>query len=259
MRNWLFSVHSFLFYWLNKEDRYSQQSNFVFQVYFNLILFLKKHKKGNPEIEEFRKTLLKDQTEIKVLDLGAGSKKVPQAFRKISKITRYSTSGPKFAQLYHYFCSLTPADYVLELGTCVGISTRYLSSSTKGKLFTFEGSEEIQKVAQRRPVPQRTEFILGPIDQTLDEVLENIPAVDFALIDANHTYHGTIRTFNTLLQKVHSGSIIAIGDIHWSREMHLAWDEIKAHPKVKLSMDFYEAGILFFDFPGEKTDLILDI
>ena len=89
--------------------------------------------------------------------------------------------------------------------------------------------------------------------------MENIPAVDFALIDANHTYQGTIRTFNTLLQKVHSGSIIAIGDIHWSREMHLAWDEIKAHPKVKLSMDFYEAGILFFDFPGEKTDLILDI
>lgn len=259
MGDYFFSLLAFLNYWLSKEDRYSQQSTFVFQRYSNLISFLKNHKKGDPEIEKFRQNLLKDQTRIRVQDLGAGSKKVPQAFRPIAKITRYSTSGIKFAQLYQYFCSLTPAETVLEFGTCVGISTRYLSKSTTGTLYTFEGSEEIQKVAQGNTAPLRTEFVLGPIHQTLPEVLEKIPSVDFALIDANHTYTGTIQTFNALLPKVHAGSIIAIGDIHWTPEMQKAWGEIKAHPKVKLTFDFFECGILFFDFPGEKSDLILDI
>lgn len=259
MRDFFFSIRAFLSYWLNKEDRYSQQSAFVFQLYSDLVRFLKENKKGNPDIEELRQILLNDQTQIEVRDLGAGSKKVPKSSRQIAKITRYSTSGIKFAQLYQYFCGLTPAENVLELGTCVGISTRYLSKGTKGKLFTFEGSAEIQKVALRKPVPFHTEFILGPIDQKLPEVLENIPTVDFALIDANHTYLATIQTFNTLLPKIHTRSIIAIGDIHWTPEMQKAWNEIKGNPKVKLSLDFFECGILFFDFPGEKTDLILDI
>ncbi|OOG77441.1 O-methyltransferase [Algoriphagus sp. A40] len=259
MGDFFFSIRAFLNYWLSKEDRYSQQSTFVFQLYSKLIHFLKEHKNGDPEIEKFRRSLLKNPTPIQVLDLGAGSKKVQQAIRPISKITRYSTSGAKFAQLYQYFCSLTPAENVLEFGTCVGISTRYLSKSTIGKLFTFEGSIEIQKVAQSQPLAERTEFILGPIDQTLPGILKKIPNVDFALIDANHTYNGTINSFTTLLPKVHSGSIIAIGDIHWTPEMQQAWNEIKAHPNVKLSLDFFECGILFFDYPGEKSDLILDI
>lgn len=259
MGDYFFSLRAFLNYWLSKEDRYSQQSRFVFQVYSNLISFLKTHKKGDPEIEKFRQNLLKDQTRIRVLDLGAGSKKVPETIRTIAKITRYSTSGIKFAQLYQYFCGLTPAENVLEFGTCVGISTRYLNKITNGKLYTFEGSEEIQKVAQRDPLPSRTEFILGPIGETLPELLEKIPSVDFALIDANHTYAGTIQTFYALLPKVHSGSIVAIGDIHWTPEMQKAWGEVKAHPKVKLTLDFFECGILFFDFPGGKSELILDI
>ncbi|WP_343854689.1 class I SAM-dependent methyltransferase [Algoriphagus jejuensis] len=203
--------------------------------------------------------LLGDQQNICVLDLGAGSKKVPQSLRSIAKITRYSTSGIKFAQLYQYFCSLTPAEHVLEFGTCVGIGTRYLSLATKGRLYTFEGSAEIQKVAQRAPVPKNIEFVLGPIAQTVSKVLASIPSVDFALIDANHTYEGTLETFFALLPKTHSKTIIAIGDIHWSPEMEKAWKEVQAHPAVKLTQDFFECGIIYFDYPGEKSHLILEV
>lgn len=259
MGNWLFAGRSFFNYWLKKEDQYSLQSPFTFSIYSGLVQFLGENKNGDPTIEEFRKSLLKDSSSIEVLDLGAGSKKVPQPVRRITDITRYSTSGIKFCQLYQYFCSLTPADYVVELGTCVGISTRYLSVKTKGRLFTFEGSPEIQNVAKRKPNPYRTEYILGQIQETLPAFLDQIPHVDFALIDANHTYQGTLFAFESILSKIHSKSILAIGDIHWTAEMELAWHEIKAHPKVKLSLDFYECGIVLFENPGEKQDLILDI
>ena len=255
----LFSVQAFLNYWLNKEDRHSQQSPFVFKIYSELLRFLKKNEKGDPEIEKFRKSLLANQNQIDVLDLGAGSKKVPLPKRRIGDITRYSTSGIKFSQLYQFLCSTTPSEYVIELGTCVGISTRYLSKSTRGKLFSFEGSEEIQKIACQNPKPENIEFILGSIDQTLPKVLKDIPKIDFALIDANHTYKGTMHSFYTLLPKAQRLSIFAIGDIHWTTEMEKAWEEIKTSPQVKLTMDFFECGIVFFDYPGEKTHLILDI
>ena len=259
MSVYFFSIRAFFTYWLRKEDRFSQQSPLVFEIYSSLIQFLKENKKGNLTIEDFRKSLLKDRTQIQVLDLGAGSKKIPESVRTIADIARYSTSGLKFAQLYQFFCGLTPAEYVFELGTCLGISTRYLSEKTRGKLFTFEGSLEIQKVAQLDPIPIRTEFVLGPIEKMLPEVLQSIPKVDFALVDANHTYQGTINTFRSLLPKVHSGTIMAIGDIHWTPDMEKAWNEIKEHPSVRLTLDFFECGIIFFNFPGGKTHLILDV
>jgi hypothetical protein len=61
-----------------------------------------------------------------------------------------------------------------------------------------------------------------------------------------------------LISKTSPESIIAIGDIHWSKSMEKAWKEIQEFPEVKLSLDFYEVGVLFFQFPGEKTHLILD-
>lgn len=246
-------------YWLKKEDHFSQQSPFVFDFYSRLIAFLEKNKRGNPEIEAFRNHLLRDKSKIEVLDLGAGSKKIPKLHRQVADITRFSTSGIKFAQLFQFFCSQTPAVNVIELGTCSGISTRYLSLQTKGELHTFEGSNEIQKVAMREPRPERTSFILGEINETLPLLLGQIPSVDFVLIDANHTYHGTMFAFNSLLSKVHPRTIFAIGDIHWATGMEQAWEEIKAHPQVKLTLDFYECGIVFFESPGKKTNLVLDI
>ena len=259
MKDYFFQIRTRLIYWLQKEDKYSQQSPLIFEIYSKMIQFLEENKKGNHEVEQFRKSLLKDDHTIEVLDLGAGSKKNLHSARTISSITRYSTSGVKFAQLYQYFCGLTPAQNVLELGTCVGISTRYLCEKTKGTLFTFEGSSEIQKVAQRPPSPSRTEFVLGPIEKTLPKLLSSISSVDFALIDANHTYEGTIHTFMTLLPKLRQGSILAIGDIHWSPAMEKAWREIKAHPSVRLTFDFYECGVLFFNFSGQKSHLILEV
>lgn len=244
---------------MKKEDRYSQQSPFIFNLYQGLIQFLKENKRGDAQIEVFRNSLLSDTSKIEVLDLGAGSKKLPNRIRTVSEITRYSTSGTKFSQLYQYFCSQTPAKHVIELGTCVGISTRYLSKATKGKLFTFEGSDAIQKIAQRKPLPGQTEFVLGPITKTLPSILNLIPEVDFALIDANHTYEGTVFAYESLATKAHSGSILAIGDIHWNPGMKRAWKEIQTKKEVKLTLDFFECGIVFFDFPGEKTNLVLHI
>lgn len=191
-------------------------------------------------------------------DFGAGSKRVNTSRRKVADITKFSTSSRKFAQLYQFFTSLTPAETVLELGTCMGISSRYLSKVTKGRLFTFEGSEEIARIAQPSKGFSNLEIILGELNKTLPETLGKIEKIDFVLIDATHTYEGTIQYFDQILTKIHSKSIVAIGDIHWSKEMEKAWKEINQRQEVRLSLDFYECGIVFFEYPGAKTAYVLD-
>lgn len=250
---------SFLRYWLLKEDQYSLQSTYISSIYIGLIRFLKKKHKGDFQIEQLRAANLNSTVFIRVEDYGAGSKRVPGTLRPIKKITRYSTSATKFCLIYSYFCSLSPSDVVIELGTCLGISTRYLSQATKGKLYTFEGSPEIQRVAMKNFPSKNTEFIQGPIQSTLPEKLALLPKVDFALIDANHTYKGTMFAWNQLKEKLTPSSIVALADIHWSVEMEKAWEELKNDPEVTLTMDLFETGIFFFNYSGSKTHLILSI
>lgn len=249
---------SYFYYWLKKEDKYSLQSPLLFKTYQGLIHFKYSRKEADLDIEAYRKTLLNSEEIIKVTDFGAGSKRVNTSLRKVSDITKFSTSSRKYAQLYQYFCSLTPARTVLELGTCMGISTRYLSKVTKGSLFSFEGSEEIARVAKPTQGFDNIQIHIGDLSEMLPVTLGMLEEVDFALIDATHTYEGTIEYFNQILSKVHSKTILAIGDIHWSKEMELAWNEIKLRPEVKLSLDFYECGIVFFNYPGSKSEYVLD-
>jgi predicted O-methyltransferase YrrM len=256
--NRLFQVWSYFIFWLKKEDKYSIHSPLLFKVYRELFNFISERKKQDIDIEEFRQLLLTSNETIEILDLGAGSKKVNTLNRKVSAVTKYSTSSRKISRLLQFFCTLTPALHVIELGTCVGINTRYLARETKGSLATFEGSPELARIAKLKNFEPALDIIIGEIKDTLPEYLSKIEFVDFVFIDANHTYTATLAYFKTILTRVHSGSIIAIGDIHWSQGMETAWKEIIELPEIKLSLDFYEVGILFFEFPGEKEHYILD-
>lgn len=254
MTDRLFSFWAFFKYWLIQEDQYSLQGPFLSNLYSELLKFRIQRKSSDLEIEDWRQSLLSNQKTIPVVDLGAGSRKVNEPVREISQITRHSTSGRKFCQLYQYFASLTAAQTIVELGTCMGISTRYLASICEGKVFTFEGSPEIQKIAKQNSKNLPIEFILGDLAETLPKFLASNPTIDFVLIDANHTYQGTKLSFDSLIDHLSPTSIVAIGDIHWSAEMERAWEEIKSHPKVKVSLDFYEAGVLLFDSPLKNIE-----
>jgi predicted O-methyltransferase YrrM len=243
---------------LLKEDKHSLQSPFLFKIYLELSNFISERKETDLDIEEMRQLLLASQKTINVEDYGAGSKMVNSKIRQISKITRYSTSSRKFAQLYQYFCSLTPADTVIELGTCMGLTSRYLSRISSSIIYTVEGSEEILSVAKGIGKTGNIEFVNGKINEALGPILQKVDKVDFALIDANHTYSGTIDAYRQIKSKLRSTSILAIGDIHWSSDMETAWKEIIRYEEVKLSLDFLECGIIFFDAPIQKENYILD-
>jgi predicted O-methyltransferase YrrM len=257
LKRHLYPLFSYFHYWLVKEDPYAIQSPFVFDIYNGLLGHVQGSKDSYLDIEKFRSSLLASKQIIQIEDFGAGSKRLKKADRKVSSVTKYSTSSRKYSLLYQFFCNKTPAEVVFELGTCVGINTQYFSQSTKGTLYTFEGAEELWKKAQEFPNSGNTHFILGNLAHSLPYILEKIHEVDFALVDANHTFEATVEYFELLLPKIKETSIIAIADIHWSKEMYKAWKHIQTNSKVIISLDFYECGILFFDKRLNKSHYIL--
>ncbi|AGA78639.1 O-methyltransferase [Echinicola vietnamensis] len=247
---------AYLRYFLLKVDRHSLQAPYAYEVYEGLKEYAKTHR--SPALESKREKLLANPAKITIQDHGTGSLRLKNPLRKIAAITRHSASKPKFSLLYQYFCSLTPAQTVLELGTCVGITTAYLAQSTQGKVYTFEGADELAEVAKGTfgAFPE-IHLIAGRIQETLPEFLQKVPGVDFVLMDAHHNYEATIFFWKTLLPALQKTSVVAIGDIHRSKEMEKAWNELKSHSSVTMSMDFYECGILFFKAGLKKQHYIL--
>ena len=52
--------------------------------------------------------------------------------------------------------------------------------------------------------------------------------------------------FNAALKKINTQSILIFDNIHNSKEMENSWEAIKMHNEVKLTIDLYKLGIVFF-------------
>ena len=64
--------------------------------------------------------------------------------------------------------------------------------------------------------------------------------------DGNHQKEATLHYFEKLLPLAHNDSVFIFDDIHWSGEMEEAWEQIKAHPRVRVSIDTFYWGLVFF-------------
>ena len=75
---------------------------------------------------------------------------------------------------------------------------------------------------------------------------------DLVYIDGNHEKGKTLQYFNILLKKATNDSLFIFDDIYWSPSMTEAWNEIKTHPKVTVSIDTFYWGLVFFRKEQEK-------
>ena len=55
-----------------------------------------------------------------------------------------------------------------------------------------------------------------------------------------------MRYFELCLAHRTNDSVFVFDDIHWSAEMDQAWEVIKAHPDVMVTVDLFYIGLVFF-------------
>lgn len=253
----MFEIISFFNYWLKRVDQHSLHSPFVFDFFTHVIA---KPSRNDQDIEALRFKLTHSRKAIEITDFGAGSRVTRKRHRSIGSIAKYASTPSKFSR---FLCSAI--DYfgyanIIELGTSLGINTLYLSKRPDTKVHTFEGDPVVASIAKEHFEEFQREnihLIIGNIDQTLPQRIEKLKTIDLAYLDANHRYDPTLSYYELIQPLTHAKSMIVVDDIHWSKEMNRAWNELRARPEVTLSIDLFEGGLLFFDPRLQKAHYVL--
>ncbi|MDR7371170.1 class I SAM-dependent methyltransferase [Flavobacterium aquidurense] len=260
----LFQIKSYLKFLWNSKNEHGVHSPFV----FSLLTKCFYDKKSKPEyaiLKNYRKSLLKNKNFIEVTDFGAGSKVFKSNKRQIAKIAKTAGISEKRAELLFRVTNYFEPKNILEIGTSLGLATSALAlGNPRAKVITLEGCPEtanqcqlqLQKFNFNNVNSIVTEFekYFQDIQLRLKTETENFDLIYF---DGNHSKKATLAYFELLLPTIDNDTVWIFDDIHWSLEMEEAWKIIKNHPKVKVTIDTFQWGFVFFRYEQEKEHFII--
>jgi predicted O-methyltransferase YrrM len=250
---------AYLNYWLDAVNKHSLHGPFIYDLYTNVIL--KEISRDYTSIENLRQSLLNSDKSISVTDYGSKASLYDGKKRKIASIAKHSLLQEKHGRLFNRLIRHFNYKNILELGTSLGISTAYLAWKNEARINTFEGCPETAELASfhfEYLGISNVNLIKGPIENRLPDYLSTSAKLDFILIDANHTYEPTLRYFEWVLKRIHTKSMMVIHDIHQSKSMEAAWQQVKSNEQVYCTIDLFSCGLIFFDPTLHKQHHILD-
>ncbi len=242
-------VSDYFFRLLKIKTKYSVHSPFVYAFCTKVLPY--SASAFADQIEAYRNSLLKNQQMIEWKDLGAGFQgeggKIQR--KKVSEIAKSSSRKRREGELLYRICKHYQPKRLLEFGTNLGVSTLYQSLAVPdSQMITMEGATEIAEIARQG----FTQFHLNPQIKTgeFSGTLEKEDYFgayrpDYVFIDGNHQYESTVHYAKKLIPNMEENGILILDDIYWSEGMKKAWDEIKKHPDVTLSIDLFTFGICF--------------
>jgi predicted O-methyltransferase YrrM len=258
----LFQIKSYLKFLWNSKNEHAVHSPFV----FNLLTKCFYDKKTKPEyaiLSAYRKSFLQNKNTIEVTDFGAGSRVFKSNTRQISKIAKTAGISPKRAELLFRITAYFKPDNILEIGTSLGLATSALAlGNPKATVTTLEGCPETAKEAQL----QLQKFNCANVKSVVTEFESYFKSLQLGLktknydliyFDGNHSKKATLDYFELLLPTISNDTVWIFDDIHWSSEMEEAWEIIKNHSKVKVTIDTYQWGLVFFRYEQEKEHFII--
>lgn len=203
-----------------------------------------------PYIETIRKNLEKNQSPLGGEDHGAGSR-IKIREKTVANTARRSLSTPdQLSRLYRLILFCRPQK-ILELGTSFGLSCLTMQAAAPtARIYSIEANASIAKLAKKNikeskcfPTP---EIISGTFEATLPSLVKEKATFDLVFIDGDHTYQATLKNLQEILPALNNDSLVLIHDIYWSDDMMSAWEACKALEPVRMSLDFFDLGILIF-------------
>jgi predicted O-methyltransferase YrrM len=256
----LFQIKSYLQFLWHSKNEHAVHSPFV----FNLLTKCFYDRKSKPEyaiLKEYRNSLLENKNTIEVTDFGAGSRVFKSNTRLISKIAKTAGISPKRAQLLFRIVNYFKPDTILEIGTSLGLATSALSfGNPKASIITLEGCPETAKQAQMQLEKfgyNNVECVVTEFTSYLEICNLKSKICNLIYFDGNHSKKATLEYFELLLPTITNETVWIFDDIHWSAAMEEAWEIIKNHPKVTVSIDTFQWGLVFFRYEQPKQHFII--
>ena len=257
-----FPIKSYLkFLWLSKNE-HAVHSPFVFTL-ITKCFYDSKPKQEYAVLKKYRKSLLQNKNTIVVTDFGAGSKVFKSNTRAISQIAQTAGISLKRAELLFRITTYFQPKNILEIGTSLGLATSALSLGNKNsEIITLEGCKKTIAVAKNQLQTincKNVTFINTEFNSYFKD--GNLTTVFFDLIyfDGNHQKQATLDYFESLIPTITNETVWIFDDIHWSIQMEEAWEIIKKHPKVTVTIDTFQWGFVFFRREQPKEHFIIRV
>ncbi|MFZ4522117.1 MAG: O-methyltransferase [Bacteroidales bacterium] len=256
------AVVGYLKHAVRSQSKYDLHSPFVYGFYQDVMMDGRQYSQYRV-VNRLRKELESGSRFIKRKDLGARCKDFPcdQRFVRVKDIVHHSSVSRKNGEfLFRMVRQYKPAS-ILELGTSLGISTIYFGlAAPESKIVSIEGCIDSANLARENIAKTgltNIHVINGNFEDKLAAALIEMPAPDLVFFDGNHKKEPTLDYFQHCLQHIHPGTIFIFDDIHWSAGMEDAWNIIRQHPRVKVSIDLYHLGVVFFREELSKEDFTI--
>lgn len=203
---------------------------------------------GWHEIELSRDALLMDDSPLKRLDLGAGSRRravqgeraVPVMAIAKSTLTRRQD----VQALVRWLVAVAPSGRFLELGTSLGITSAYVCRAN-WEVETWEGCPETLSRAQRvwnsLGLAQQIHARCGDFRDLAQDIPDDA-RWDVVYLDGLHEEKATLHLVAALTP--HVNTCIVVDDIAWSFGMHRAWRALKQAPEWDCVFSWRGKGFL---------------
>jgi len=257
----LFHIKSYLKFLSKSTNQHGVHSPFV----FNLVtkcFYSKTDSQKNVIINQYRNQLVNNNSIISVTDFGKGSKIFKSNERKVSKIAKIAGISKKRSKLLIRIVSHFKSTEILEIGTSLGIGSASLAlGNLNAQITTLEGCTNTANIASKqfKKFDFNSIYIsTGDFKNTLSKSVEN-KSYDLIYFDGNHQKEATIDYFEQCLKTIHNETVFIFDDIHWSTEMLKAWEYIKNHNQVTVTIDTYFWGIVFFRKEQTKQHFVIRI
>lgn len=261
-------IQSYFKFLLNSKNEHGIHSPFVFDL-VTKCFYDKTNYYEYENIIDYKKSLIEDKTKINVTDFGAGSRIFKSNLREISKIAKVAGISTYRAKLLFRLINYFQPSTFLELGTSLGIATYSVSIALKNtKIISVEGCKETSQFTSNKFLKcfnlEQLEKI-NFINSEFEIFLHNFDKSSFSdtdwnvvYFDGNHSKEATLKYFDILIETATNKTIWIFDDIHWSKDMEEAWEIIKNHPKVTVTIDTFQWGIVFFRTEQTKEHFIIN-
>lgn len=244
-------ARAYVQYWWKAKNAHGVHSPFVFDFYQRVW----KGPRATPDeaIEVHRQKALQDASTLQVADFGAGSSITPGTERSVAAIARHSAKSISWVLFLTRLLQQCGYRRVLDLGTSLGFTTAYLAR--QASVTSVEGCPQVAQKAQSlfRDLQLSVDQHIENLDTWLPTQLPQLPPFDLVWLDANHQFEPTVRYVDLLLNHLPNHGCLVMDDIHWSTGMEKAWNQIIQDPRVTVSLDLFEVGVLFVR-PGQAKE-----
>ncbi|MFY9310658.1 MAG: hypothetical protein WAQ28_16555 [Bacteroidia bacterium] len=218
-------LFNYWIYWFKSTNEHGVHSPFVFDL-VTQVIYNNKDYYSYKSIEAIRERLLNSGVHLKPLKYGR------LLFR-----------------LVNYFQPET----ILITGESAGIETAYMAAAnSKTEITVVEPAKDVKVFINESLKSLQLKNVL------FCEKL-NIPdkRVDFVYLDGGFGKIALLEQFNMFLKAANDSSVFIISDIYCSSEIKEVWAEIKNHERVRVTVDLFYMGIVFFRKEQVKEHFVI--